>query len=514
MARAADVMEDPSPPSLPLLLGLISLLSLSFSAITFSQDFILRGSSGSGDGSGGFPGLVALLAFITPLSGFLTGAVRAGALGRAPGLPRAPLRALLVLGCLLWGSAVLSTRASRHLAAPVSLAMKSVKILPTMVIAALWLRKRFSLLDWGAALLSAAGMALCLDGGGGGGGGGSEGAAAAAGSSASAAAAAAACATLACRLGPWLGAAQMAAALVLDGGAANAQEAVIRQFGSPPQELALYGYGAAALAALLHGAAQPGSESLAAGLQLAAGNPALRTAAALFAAGSCGATWCSLELIAGFGASSFMLTSALAKALVTTLMILAGKGSVAALQLTGIALVFSATVVAALAKAGAQGAAAAAGGEDAVGGGGLTIKLPGARAQQQPAEGGARAAHTLITPRTAGVELGLTPGGYSAGGAAAAAGLRRRGAAQQAAAGAAAAPSAAAAAAAAAAAQPPLQQPGTPLRKTLSSALSLVSAAALGIQRPQPKTEALSPVALGGSGSRGSRSGSAAPSPT
>jgi hypothetical protein len=197
-------------------------------------------------------------------------------------------------------------------------------------------------------------------------------------------------------------------------------------------------------------------------------------------------------------------------------MILAGKGSVAALQLTGIALVFSATVVAALAKAGAQGAtaaaAAAAGGEDAVGGEGLTIKLPGARAQQQPAEGGARAAHTLITPRTAGVELGLTPGGYSAGGAAAAAGLRRRGAAQQAAAGAAAAPSAAAAAA-----QLPLQQPGTPLRKTLSSALSLVSAAALGIQRPQPKTEALSPVALGGSGSRGSgssRSGSAAPSPT
>ena len=505
-------MREDGTPSAPFFLLLLLCLTLSFIMLVYSQEYILRGGSARG-----FPGVVPLLSLLGPLSGFLTGLLRAQKL-TAP--PLAPKRAHFFLGLLLWGSSAMSTRATQHLSMPVSLvlAIRSTKILPTMVIASLWLRKRFLPLDWAAALLSAVGMILCLDAGG------------AIDAALAGAGAGAACATLACRLGPWLGAAQMGLALILDGGCANAQEAIIRQFSSPPQEIALLSYGCATLASLAHGLLQPAHDNLAAGVAHTASNPHLCAAAALYALASCGATWCSIELIAGFGASSFMLVSALAKALVTTVSIAMGKGSVPAAQLLGITLVFSATALAAMAKSAQQeaaGAAALAGagalaeasqGAAAAGGSsgeeGLKIRLPGVQAlgsgQQGSMGAGAAVARTLITPRTAGVELGLEQDGSTSVG-----GLRRRGVAGT--------------GAAAAQAQPRQQQqqqvpavqrgeafpppPSTPLRKTLSSALSLVSAAALGIQRPQPQAEALSPLALTGSSGGGSGS-SAATTPT
>jgi hypothetical protein len=483
------------------------------------------------------PGAVSLLAFLTPLSGLLIGLLRATDLSASP---RAPKRAHFFLGLLLWGSSSMSTSAARHLAMPVSLAMKSVKILPTMLIASLWLRKRFLLLDWCAALLSAVGMVLCLDASGGPLA--TDAAAVAAAAAAAAAATAAAagsvgsgsssapCSTLDCRLGPWLGPAQMTLALLFDGGSANAQEAMIRQFASPPQELALFGYGCATLAALLHGVlwVSPGEEGLLVGLQHVSASPALALACALFTAASCAATWCSLELISGFGASSFMLLSALAKALVASISIATGTGTMPAVKLGGIALVFAAAALAALAKSTALQAGAEGEGEKAAGegeeGSGLRIRAPelattttaaaAAAAVAVPAafsstsSGGAMAAHLAMTPRTARIELGGSSSAVASEGLAT---LRRRGVSavlrvpegRSGALGSGRVP-------AQQLQQQQQQGGGTPLRKTLSSALTLVSAAALGIERPQPAAEALSPLGLSG-GSSAPASASASP---
>jgi hypothetical protein len=498
------------------LLALITLLTCSFLCIVYTQDYIYK------------QGLsVNLLSFLTPLSGFLVGLLRAPSF--AP--PLAPKRAHVFLGLLIWGSAAMSASAQRQLSLPIALALKSTKIIPTMLIAALWLRKRFKALDWGAALLCAVGIMLCLEHtlGGAEGGGGGEPATAAGGVGSH-----------------WLGVLEMGVALLFDGGSANAQEAIMRQYSSPPQELALFSYGAAAAAALVAGMVQSGSQGLAAGAASVAGQWELRAACAGFVAGCCGATWCSLELISGFGASSFMLLSALAKALVTTICIATGKGSVPAQQILGIALVFSATVLSSLAKGFAEQQQAeeaavpaieAGGGGSAGSGRGLLLK-PSAAATQQGGMGGATAGHMGITPRTAALEGGLLAGA-AVGLAGGAPGLRRRGMASSSSLSSFSSSSSSSAdAAAAPAAAPgravssmssPRRTSGTaaaggggggssgesrPLRSTLSSALSLVSAAALGIERPKPSAEALSPLALRASPTPSSSSSPTASSPS
>jgi drug/metabolite transporter (DMT)-like permease len=279
----------------------------------------------------------SVLSLCVPLAALLAGVARngvAGCFGRAP--RRAPLRSHFVLGLLLWGSFFLSAVGPLHLPMPIFLAAKSVKILPTMVIAALWLRKRFRTADWIAAFLSALGLILCLTGGSGGD--------AARGSVAAA-----------LRREHYVpstfGIAVMLGALTCDGASANAQEAIMSHFGAPAAEIAAYTYGVATAASIVHGL---GWGSLREGLATLAGNTPAAIAVAAYALASLGATAATLDLIAHLGASSCMFVSSLAKALVILSSVLLSKSfTTSKKQALGIFLVFAAASLAVFARTSA-----------------------------------------------------------------------------------------------------------------------------------------------------------------
>ena len=279
----------------------------------------------------------SVLSLCVPLAALLAGVARngvAGCFSRAP--RRAPLRSHFVLGLLLWGSFFLSAVGPLHLPMPIFLAAKSVKILPTMVIAALWLRKRFRTADWIAAFLSALGLILCLTGGSGGD--------AARGSVAAA-----------LRREHYVpstfGIAVMLGALTCDGASANAQEAIMSHFGAPAAEIAAYTYGVATAASIVHGL---GWGSLREGLSTLAGNTPAAIAVAAYALASLGATAATLDLIAHLGASSCMFVSSLAKALVILSSVLLSKSfTTSKKQALGIFLVFAAASLAVFARTSA-----------------------------------------------------------------------------------------------------------------------------------------------------------------
>jgi drug/metabolite transporter (DMT)-like permease len=376
----------------------------------------------------------------------------------------APLRAHVFVGLLLYGSFYLSAMSIPHLSTTVFLAAKSVKSLFTMLVAALWLRKRFGGGDWGAAALSACGLAMCLGvgsggagscGSGGGGGGGGAGSAS------------------------WLGAVLILGSMGCDGGAANAQDAVMRQFGTPTSELALRAYGVAAAAGLAQGAA---TGDLPVALALLRRDVALAAALAVYGAASMVATACTLNLIGAFGASSFMFMSTAAKGAQLGALLL-GRGDRATPQQTaGFAVMFVAAGMAAHARAKAERAV-----ETAAALVGAARAAPPSPPLPARATAAAAAAHLDATP-----ELGAL--------------RQRRG-------GAAAAP----------AAPPPPPSPPPPaplslrpagaanapaspssplarLRSEASGVLTAATALALGIARPAPAVETLSPIATAGSG--------------
>lgn len=468
-----------------------------------------------------------LLSCCVPLSALLMGVFRGWLFVGTP--PLAPKRAHFFNGVLLFIAFTLSAQAGAYLSTTIFLVLKSVKILPTMLIASLWLRKRFSLLDWAAGLVSAAGMGLCLEVKGG----------------------------LDDMRWRWLGAICMVGALAFDGASANAQEAIMRQFGAPREELALYSYGVASLASIAYGLVWRGD--LGVGVQALLSNPPLATLFLAYAAASCGATACTLDLIADFGASSFMFISALAKALVTVASMLSewreggGSNPVSAHQLTGITLVFLAAALAAYARSRAE---AEGGGGGVDGGQGLTSTTPlnlapssgateeggkggpggetlppirappskpdpgsGGEGGGEAERGGAGSSTTAaaaafgasvqsigITPRTYGMELGLGGGQQGL--------RRRRGGGERGEEGEGGAtpftqqphssPSGAGkqhrgstgGGGGGTAPQQLPSSPSLPFRETLSTALTLVSAAGMGIERPLPQAEVLSPVAL------------------
>jgi len=432
----------------------------------------------------------------------------------------APKRAHFFNGLLLFIAFSLSAQAGSYLSTTIFLVLKSVKILPTMLIASLWLRKRFSLLDWVAGLVSALGMGLCLE----------------------------------VKVGMdtdmrwrWLGAICMVWALVFDGASANAQEAIMRQYKAPPEELALYSYGVASFASVIYGMTYGDIQS---GVVRVASDSQLAFLFLVYASASCGATACTLDLIGDFGASSFMFISALSKALVTMASILVELreegATVSAPQLAGITLVFAAAGLAAFARSRTEESLQQDPEKEGIGLSTPTTTAANMYKNPLPVESASTSAtpptspsrasghcdregrllktensddlmapikippdsgscvvpHIGVTPRTWGMELGEhssnTEGGLNSK-------IRRR--------------------------RPngnighsgerknkegvdrpetgrpttPLSLPRTPLasssptlpfRETLSTALTLVSSATLGIHRPLPVKEVLSPVAI------------------
>jgi len=451
-APAPGVVSAEAPESLTRALVSSAVLCVSLLLQSHVQERLNREASFRAHSS-------AVLSLCVPLGALLAGAARSSCGGGARrAARRAPLRAHAVLGLLLWGSFLLSAVGPLHMPMPIFLAAKSVKILPTMVIAALWLRKRFRAVDWAAAALSALGLVLCLTGGSGG----------------DTARGSVAAALRRDGAPSAFGVAVMVGALACDGGAANAQEAIMAHFGAPAAELAAYTYGFATAASVAHGLARG---SLLGGARALAREPRVAAAVGAYALASLGATAATLDLIARLGASTSMFVSSLAKAaVILSSVLLSAHFQTSRKQAAGIALVFASAGFAVLARTGGGAWAAAA-----------------AAAADARAPAAARA----------GVEAEATPSAARVDVGARAAGLRRRAARE------AAAPpappltpvraprsppaGAADVAAAVAAAR------GSPiaalrvLRSESSRALSALTAAVFGVERPPARAEALTP---------------------
>lgn len=264
----------------------------------------------------------SVTSLVVPLAALIAGLVRAGCMD--VGARRvAPLRAHFVLGLLNWGSFYFSALAPLHMSMPIFLASKSVKILPTMVIAALWLRKRFRMLDWAAALLAGAGLMLCLSG---------------------------AKARREVERGePSLfGVFVMLGALLCDGASANTQEAVIIKYKAVTSEFAVFTYGVASLLSVIHGVTAGDLSAGVSRILMGSDRAAVGASLAVYAAASTGATWATLDLISNYGASPCMFLSALAK----TLVILSTTEKLSQKQSIGIVSVFAAAFLAAFARSG------------------------------------------------------------------------------------------------------------------------------------------------------------------
>lgn len=264
----------------------------------------------------------SVTSLVVPLAALIAGLVRSGC-GNVGARRVAPLRAHFVLGLLNWGSFYFSALAPLHMSMPIFLASKSVKILPTMVIAALWLRKRFRMLDWAAALLAGAGLMLCLSG---------------------------AKARREVERGePSLfGVFVMLGALLCDGASANTQEAVIIKYKAATSEFAVFTYGVASILSVLHGVVAGDLRAGVARVLVGGDRAAVGASLVMYAAASTGATWATLDLISNYGASPCMFLSALAK----TLVILSTTEKLSQKQSIGIVSVFAAAFLAAFARSG------------------------------------------------------------------------------------------------------------------------------------------------------------------
>ncbi len=327
-----------------------------------------------------WPG-AALLGAVVPLSAAVPAAAAGGVCARRA----APLRAHVPIGVALYLSFSLSAISTLHVSYPAYLAARAAKLLPTMAVGAVWLRKRFSNADWAAAALGAAGLALTISsdtgsgarGGGGrsddgGGGGGGSGAA---------------------------GAALLVAALLADGVAANAQQALFEQYeGLTAREVATWTMGVASALALAHAAVSGGLPAAAAGLA----DPAVAVPVAGFAVASFLSNAAVLSLLRDAGAAATSFVSAAAKAGVIALSYASFSEPVPPRQVAGIGLVFAAVIVVTAARprapapvAIAEDAAVGDGGADGAGAG------AGAGAAPEPSVAPARASPPPPSPSPA-----------------------------------------------------------------------------------------------------------------
>jgi drug/metabolite transporter (DMT)-like permease len=282
------------------------------------------------------------LGLLGPVGIALSGVLTGGLSGR-----QAPLRSHVITGAALFLAGLLGSKAQMHLAYSEFLVAKASKLAPTMLIGAVWLKKRYSRADILAAVLALAGLTLVLHCGvdqhtepGMGGDDDDE------------AMYAQQCAVSRFQDGDWLaGIACISAALLCDGLYANTQEQQMLQWGSSSREVASWGMG---IASVLFVASSLFSRGLWNGLQAAAASPTTALALLAYAAGSYGASLTALNAVRDLGAAkaSFLLAVCKAFAVIASLALFPKATTI--WQLLGIACVFAAVAVAVLHKSVSQ----------------------------------------------------------------------------------------------------------------------------------------------------------------
>lgn len=266
---------------------------------------------------------------LVPLSAAL-GALIAAGLRLAP--PVAPLRAHMAVGVTLWLSFHLTSLAPLYMSYPGFLAGKAAKMLPTMAVGSVWLRKRYQPLDWVAAALAAGGLAIALIGD-------HSASHQHDGSDATqqhnATMPSASASSSAGGISP-TGIGIMLAALLLDGIASNAQEALFSQYSVPPSEIAIYAMGTAGLLATTYSAT---TGNLMDGIASLQSDSRVAGALLVYALASYMSNVAILGMISWSGAASTMFTSAVCKALMISVSYFIFPKPVAIQQVAGMALV-------------------------------------------------------------------------------------------------------------------------------------------------------------------------------
>lgn len=260
-----------------------------------------------------------VVAAVIPLGTAAWGAACGGFTGR-----RAPLVAHLVCAVFIFVAFWLGATAQALLPSQEFLAAKSAKLLPTMFLGSVLLRKSYRWLDWGAAALAIVGLILVQpakhDHNHGAGAG----------------------MTL-------NGAVVVLTSLVFDAAYANVQEQVVRAHGAQPNELAACGMG---FAAILFFAVTVTDADSRAGLWRAATEMKVAGGLALFAAANVLGAVCGLRMVASFGASAAGFSSIIAKTTALAALLILFPRDVPLRTLVGAGLVFFAVVLASSGKPG------------------------------------------------------------------------------------------------------------------------------------------------------------------
>ena len=251
-----------------------------------------------------------LLSLSAPL---LTVATSALASARGGCVRRAPLRSHVISGAIVFVSTWSGARAQVSLPAAIFMAAKSARLVATMAVGALWMRKSYAVRDWLAALLAMAGLALTLSGS-------SEVPLASSGVEAT-------------------GAALVTLSLLADGIFSTYQEQIIWQWGAGTLEVATWSHGTAAALMALYAAAQGGDTT--AGLAIAAREPAIAGWLALLALSGYCSTLLVLAIVSKWGTARASFALTVAKALSVGGALLTARGDLQRGQLLGVALVLA-----------------------------------------------------------------------------------------------------------------------------------------------------------------------------
>lgn len=232
---------------------------------------------------------------------------------------RAPVAAHIACAVLIFVAFWLGATAQALLPSQEFLAAKAAKLIPTMLLGSVLLRKSYRWLDWAAAGLAICGLIMVQP---------QHSHSSADGVSVS-------------------GAMVVIASLFFDAAYANVQEQVVRAHGAQPSELAACGMGFAAV--LFFAVTIPDADSRA-GLWRVVTEAKVAGGLALFAAANVLGAVCGLRMVASFGASAAGFSSIIAKTTALAALLILFPRDVPVKTLVGAGLVFMAVVLASSGK--------------------------------------------------------------------------------------------------------------------------------------------------------------------
>lgn len=255
-----------------------------------------------------------VVAAVIPLGTAMWGATAGGLRER-----RAPISAHVICAIFIFVAFWLGATSQALLPSQEFLAAKAAKLIPTMLLGSVLLRKSYRWLDWAAAGLAICGLIMVQP---------QHSHSSADGVSVS-------------------GAMVVLASLFFDAAYANVQEQVVRAHGAQPSELAACGMGFAAV--LFFAVTIPDADSRA-GLWRVVTEAKVAGGLALFAAANVLGAVCGLRMVASFGASAAGFSSIIAKTTALAALLILFPRDVPAKTLVGAGLVFMAVVLASSGK--------------------------------------------------------------------------------------------------------------------------------------------------------------------